>query len=121
MRAGLAPRRRAVPLIGVWALACAAPSWDVAALEARYPSLRAVGSGNLAATTPYLLPSRGKLTFFLCRWPTGTEIPVRLPPDAASQERKSRLWRMYSRRSEPWTQMGHLQFLKRRERWGQGG
>src|SRR5579864_958866 len=44
----------------------------------------------------------------------------RTSSEAASQERRSRLRRTYSPRSEPWTQIGHLQFLKRREVYLQG-
>lgn len=40
--------------------------------------------------------------------------------DAASHERRSTLRRTYSPRSEPWTQIGHLQFMKRREECLQG-
>src|SRR6266508_4757660 len=39
----------------------------------------------------------------------------RTSSEAASHERRSRLRRTYSPRSEPCTQIGHLQFLKRRE------
>ncbi len=61
-----------------------APLWDASALVVRFPGLDAQA---LADATPYLLPARGRLTFFLCRWPQGPLIPVSLPDDASPEER----------------------------------
>lgn len=49
-----------------------------------------------------------------------TASQLRTSSEAASHERRSRLRRTYSPRSEPCTQIGHLQFLKRREVYLQG-
>jgi hypothetical protein len=48
-----------------------------------------VGSRHLADAVPYLLPSQGVLTAFLCRWPGDAAIPVSLPPDASPDEREA--------------------------------
>ncbi len=61
-----------------------APPWDATALELRFPGLDAQ---PLADATPYLLPARGTLRFFLCRWRQGPLIPVSLPEDASPGER----------------------------------
>ncbi len=82
------PRSRAVFLAGGCALACATTNWNVSALEEGFPALAGIGSHQLGAATPYVLPSRGVLTLFLCRWLRGPAIPVSLPPDATAEERK---------------------------------
>ncbi len=68
-------------------VACAG-LWDPKPLEARYPALARAGPHRLADATPYVLPSQGVLTLFLCRWPTDRAIPVSLPPDATPAETK---------------------------------
>jgi hypothetical protein len=60
---------------------------DLEALEARHPELARIGTHQLADVTPYLLPARGQLVYFLCRWADGSVIPVDLPPDADEGER----------------------------------
>jgi len=71
----------------VVALGCGG-AWDVAALEAHNPPLRAAGAHRLGDATPYLLPLEDELTLLLCRW--GTERPLRtsLPPRATPRERR---------------------------------
>lgn len=41
----------------------------------------------LSDVTPYLLPTRGILVSFLCRWPDGAAVSVALPQDATPDER----------------------------------
>ncbi len=62
--------------------------WDPGLLAARHPALQRVGVQRLGDATPYLLPARGVLTLFLCRWETPRSIPVELPPDATQSERR---------------------------------
>ncbi len=68
--------------------ACAGEGFDLRALEARHPGLRALAPHRLADSKPYALPLGGELTLFLCRWPTQAPIPVSIAgePDAAQRE-----------------------------------
>ncbi len=84
----MGPRSRAVFLAAGCALACGTPNWNVSALDEGFPALADIGSHQLGVATPYVLPSRGVLTWFLCRWPREPAIPVSLPPDATADERK---------------------------------
>lgn len=68
-------------------LGCATGPVDVAALAARHPRLAAAGAHRLGDLTPYLLPVKGELWWFTCRWPEAGAIPVSLPPDADAEER----------------------------------
>jgi len=87
-RRGSRDGRGFVALAAGLLLACATGTWNVGALEERFPTLRAAKGHRLGDATPYLLPARGVLTLFLCRWPSGPPIPVSLPPDASSDERR---------------------------------
>ncbi len=62
--------------------------WDVRALENRHPQLAAHPRHRLADASPYFAPSAAGLALFLCRWPTGREVPVALPVDATAAERE---------------------------------
>lgn len=69
------------------AWACASSQgWDVTALSDRNPGLARSAARHLGETTPYLLPLRGRLTLFLCRWQDPTPLVVSLPPDATAGE-----------------------------------
>jgi hypothetical protein len=69
--------------------ACAGERFDAAALEARYPELRALAPHPLDEARPYALPLAGALTLFLCRWPSGASIPVSIAADASPAQREA--------------------------------
>ncbi len=85
-------RRR--PGLSRAALACAA-SLAIAcggggdALTAQYPKLAAIKGQRLADSNPYVLPLAGRVTFFLCHWPTDRPLRVSLPPDATGPEQRA--------------------------------
>jgi hypothetical protein len=58
-------------------------------LIGRFPKLASIDGQRLADANPYPLPLAGRLTFFLCRWPTEQPIPVVLPSDASADERRA--------------------------------
>jgi len=58
-------------------------------LVERFPTLRSIDGQRLADANPYPLPLAGRLTFFLCRWPTELPIPIVLPSDASAGERRA--------------------------------
>jgi hypothetical protein len=68
------------------AIGCAG-RFDVDDLVRRNPGLDESDARVLAQATPYLLPERGELVGFLCRWPTPTTLAVSLPRDASERER----------------------------------
>jgi hypothetical protein len=67
---------------------CRSPVWDPEELQQRLPGVH-VDLRPLAEATPYLLPARGTLTLFLCRWRTGLPIPVSLPSGLARPEKRA--------------------------------
>jgi len=75
--------------LGTLLVGCASGPIDVEALKHRYPAVASIREHHLWDTTPYLLPSGDSVTFFLCRWPTDSVIPVSMPPDASDEERES--------------------------------
>lgn len=77
---------RGATLAALLVLGCAGP-WQTDDLELRYPALESIRGHRLGDVTPYLLPARGELVYFLCRWPDGAEIPVTLPDGATDSER----------------------------------
>jgi hypothetical protein len=77
-------RRIGAAALVLIAAACAGGSGELAA---RYPALRSIDGQRLGDAHPFLLPSRGELVLFLCRWSTEAPIPVALPPDASPEER----------------------------------
>ena len=83
----MADRHRWIAAVVVALEACAPGAWNLEALEARHPELRTHGVHRLADATPYVLPVKGWLWFFTCRWPGEAQIPVSLPPDARDDER----------------------------------
>ncbi len=66
---------------------CASGPVDTEALARRHPRLAGVPGHRLYATTPYVWPRAGLVTFFLCRWPSDAVIPVALSPTASADER----------------------------------
>jgi hypothetical protein len=66
--------------------ACTSPRYDWGDLEARYPVLRSHEDHRLGDLHPYVLPSDGRVVFFLCRWETERPIGVSLPADASVEE-----------------------------------
>ena len=78
---------RGALVCGLLLLGCGR-AFDVEELSARHPELATIRGHRLGDITPYLLPARGELVYFLCRWPDGAVIPVELPPDADDGERR---------------------------------
>lgn len=90
-RRSLATRAGALALGLAATAACAPPrgGWDVRALEAREPGLRARGPHRLGDASPYFAPTGGpELVLFLCRWQTGRPLAVSLAPDASPTEQR---------------------------------
>jgi len=51
--------------------------------------LAAHAGQRLFDATPYLLPVRGQLIEFLCRWPTDRPLAIHLPDDATADEQRA--------------------------------
>jgi hypothetical protein len=81
--------RALAALVAAGGLACASPDPSAAGLARRYPEVGALSGQRLGDIHPFVLPSRGHLTFFLCRWNTGTPLAVSLPADATDAEREA--------------------------------
>ena len=75
--------RASLALAASLAIAC---SGGGDALTAQYPKLSAIRGQRLDDANPYALPLAGRVTFFLCHWPTDRALRVALPPDANSDE-----------------------------------
>jgi len=84
---GVSARSAAALALALLPLACASGSFDLGALEARYPALRPLdhrlGDGN-----PYLLPRSGALSWFVCRWQLARPLRVSLPTGLAERDRE---------------------------------
>ena len=89
-RGRAAPRRAAwaAALAGLALAACATP-WDPPGLRTHRAALAAHPGQRLFDATPYLLPARGVLVEFFCRWPAGRPIPLYWPEDATPDERRA--------------------------------
>lgn len=59
------------------------------ALVERHPQLASIRGQRLADAHPYVLLHGGRARFFHCRWPDAATIPVSLPSDASSAERRA--------------------------------
>jgi hypothetical protein len=86
----VARRRRAAASVCALAIAACASSgtFDAGALRARYPVLASYSGQRLADATPYLAQSSDGVVLFLCRFSSGSPIPVLLPSDATGAERQ---------------------------------
>ena len=69
-------------------LACPKPTPFEAALEARYPALAHQRGHRLRDMTPYVLPRRDELWWFLCRWPDDAALRMAFPANATPRERE---------------------------------
>ena len=87
-RPGLS-RAAALALGAMLAIACGSCGARHDDLVERFPTLRSIDGQRLADANPYPLPLAGRLTFFLCRWPTELPIPIVLPSDASAGERRA--------------------------------
>jgi hypothetical protein len=70
-------------------LGCAGPAFDAGSLAAAFPTLDGREARVLAQTRPYLLPSRGRVRWFLCRFDAGQPLAVSLPADAGARETRA--------------------------------
>jgi hypothetical protein len=70
----------------VLGIGCARANFDETALRQRFPGLAQLSGERLRETTPYLLPSSGVVTLFLCRFTTELPVLVSLPGDASERE-----------------------------------
>lgn len=68
--------------------ACATP-WDPPGLRGYQATLAEHPGQRLFDATPYLLPARGELVEFFCRWPEGQPIGLHLPEDATPDEQRA--------------------------------
>jgi hypothetical protein len=83
------PRGKAVGIaVAVWLAACASP-WDPPGLRPHASDLAEEPAHRLFDATPYLLPVRGELIEFLCRWPTDRPLAIHLPEDATPEEQRA--------------------------------
>ena len=64
-------------------LACGKPGWEPKEFGRRFPDLSGSEIRLLSDIHPYVLPTRGELVLFLCRWPDGWPIPVSIPADTS--------------------------------------
>ena len=69
-------------------LGCAEP-WQPPGLEPHREALAARPDHRLRDATPYLLPVRGELIEFFCRWPSNEPVRIALPGDATPDERRA--------------------------------
>jgi len=83
-----ATRRARAEALALVSLLCAcAEPWDPPGLRGHRAALDALPAQRLRDATPYLLPVRGELIEFFCRWPTAAPLGVHLAEDASAEER----------------------------------
>lgn len=90
--------------------------WDLSVLPPSASGGNGLDPGRIHDGLPQIEPSPDGLSLFLCRWPTGQPIPVRLSPNARAREQ--RLWQKALR---AWESAGlGISFVAQEERRARG-